>query len=290
MRKISAFLSALLICAAAISPVFAEDDLRTGTASKGTPEIDGKIDEIWETTESYAVDRLKDGTDTGLTASFRSLWDENNLYVLIEVNDPDHSFNGGISIGDGIAVYFNPKNNTDAVSYEDDDTISYFEICSNDVANVAWSGSSVAQGMYMDNQVIEVVETDAGYTYEISMNLKEAADVTLAADMTMGFDIQVNDQNENSDVRTAAYGWNDSTNQAWESPLYFGQLTLIDGAAAETEAVTETAAESVAAEETTSAPAETETTTAPQTFDIGVMLAIAASAAGSAVVISRRKK
>ena len=50
--------------------------------------------------------------------------------------------------------------------------------------------------------------------------------------MTIGFDIQVNDQVSGETSRSGAYGWSDDINKAWESPEVYGTLTLAGGAAA----------------------------------------------------------
>ncbi|MBO7405262.1 MAG: hypothetical protein J6V24_09910, partial [Clostridia bacterium] len=88
---------ALIVTVLALPAAAAGDENPSGIAVKGTPEIDGVIDDAWANVPAYPVDRLKDGSDTGITSQFRVMWQENALYVLIEVNDKDHSFSGGPS-------------------------------------------------------------------------------------------------------------------------------------------------------------------------------------------------
>jgi hypothetical protein len=59
---------------------------------RGNPVMDGSMDGAWTSAAVIRVQRLKQGPrqDTGLGAenSFRLLWDDSNLYVLAEVQDP----------------------------------------------------------------------------------------------------------------------------------------------------------------------------------------------------------
>src|SRR5699024_6564098 len=65
-----------------------EADARLGKAAYGTPEIDGKIDDIWGEAPVLPIDRYQ-GAWHGASGEARVLWDEENLYVLVEVNDSE---------------------------------------------------------------------------------------------------------------------------------------------------------------------------------------------------------
>lgn len=54
------------------------------------PVIDGNIEEIWSSLESNSVQNVTVGavdSDTDLSSTFRTLWDEDNLYLLVEITD-----------------------------------------------------------------------------------------------------------------------------------------------------------------------------------------------------------
>ncbi|MBO9600038.1 MAG: endo-1,4-beta-xylanase [Cohnella sp.] len=73
---------------------------KTATAAKGTPTIDGTMDDVWNTTSSIAIDvvqpnNTKEGTIMP-AASARMLWDDENLYVFAQVaKDPSEPLDKG---------------------------------------------------------------------------------------------------------------------------------------------------------------------------------------------------
>lgn len=305
MKKIASILTASLIAAMAAMPAFAAD-APSGTALKGAPAIDGQIDAEWNLCEVYQIDRLKDGSETGLKSQFRAMWAENALYVLIESFDTDHSTEGGPSVGDGMEIYFDLKN-LKTGGFEDEDQ-AYFAMCADDPSNIAYDGGEDGKANLEDSGVtVAMTTTDAGYVYEAEIKL-DAFATKLAKGMTIGFDIQVNDQLSGSSERDGAYGWSDDSNAAWQGTESYGNLTLDEAeveAPAETEAPapeTEAPAAETAAPAETEAPAPVAETAAPvaeaapaaaapaaQTSDMAALAVLAAVAAlGAAVVVSKK--
>jgi len=84
-----AFLLVLIMLILSINTAYAIP--KRMNAIKGTPIIDGKIDEIWSKAETIDV-KTKSFTFTTyaspVTAKVKTLWDEDNLYCLAEINDP----------------------------------------------------------------------------------------------------------------------------------------------------------------------------------------------------------
>ncbi|MBR7091833.1 MAG: hypothetical protein IKI50_01450 [Clostridia bacterium] len=59
------------------------------TATKGTPTVDGEIDGIWDEAESQLIGNVDTAVIPSSSATngiLRTMWDENYLYVLIEVD------------------------------------------------------------------------------------------------------------------------------------------------------------------------------------------------------------
>ncbi|MBR4896972.1 MAG: hypothetical protein IKZ41_11115, partial [Clostridia bacterium] len=217
---------ALIVTALALPAAAADDENPSGIAVKGTPEIDGKIDDAWANVPAYPVDRLKDGRDTGITSQFRVMWQENALYVLIEVNDKDHSFSGGPSVGDGMEVYFDLMNLK--TSGFEDDYQAYFAMCADDETYLTYDGSPNGQACLMDAATVALTTSDDGYIYEAQILLDEF-ETKLTANQTIGFDIQVNDQVSGDTSRSGAYGWSDDVNNAWQGTMLYGNITLTEG-------------------------------------------------------------
>ena len=51
----------------------------------GSPVIDGEVDEVWNSAEVVNPKNISSNVET--TAIFKSLWDDNALYILVEVKD-----------------------------------------------------------------------------------------------------------------------------------------------------------------------------------------------------------
>ncbi len=227
-KMLSMVLAALMLAASAGTAVYA-DDIPSGEAIKGTPTIDGKIDDVWANAPVYNIDRVKDGRDTGLKSTFSAMWDETALYVLIIAEDSDHSFEGGPSVGDGMEIYLD-FNNAKTGGY-DDDGQAYFAMCADDASVLTYDGSPYGK-MILEEAATVAMTTEAGrYIYEAKITANEM-EVKFTEEMEIGFDIQVNDQVSGETSRSGAYGWSDSTNKAWESPEVFGNLTFTAGSSA----------------------------------------------------------
>ena len=202
MKKTIAVLCMIALIVTSLAfPAAASDENPEGIAVRGTPVIDGQIDAAWADVPAYPVDRLKDGRDTGLTAQFRVMWQESALYVLIEVKDTDHCFEGGPSVGDGMEVYFD-LNNLKTSGFEDD-LQAYFAMCADDETYLTYDGSSYGQVCLQDAATVAMTTTDAGYTYEAQI-LMEPMETSLKAGQVIGFDIQVNDQVSSDTQRSGA--------------------------------------------------------------------------------------
>ncbi|MBR4186155.1 MAG: hypothetical protein IKQ87_10325, partial [Clostridia bacterium] len=237
MKKLSVFLVLAMLLSALCIPA-AASDTPEGVAVQGTPVIDGTIDAAWADVPAYPIDRLKDGRDTGITSQFRAMWQPEALYVLIEVNDSDHNFNGGPSVGDGMEIYYDLQNLKTA-GFEDDFQ-AYFAMCADDPTGLTYDGSGYGAACLQDAATVAMTTTDAGYVYEAQI-LMEPLETSLKAGQVIGFDIQVNDQAAGDTERSGAYGWGDDVNNAWQGTMLYGNLTLQggDGAAASAGGLTE---------------------------------------------------
>jgi len=111
MKKLLSFVITLLFIAsaAAIGTAAIGEELKSGA---GTPAVDGIVDPVWNTTSRqklrYCVDGdINDGKSPGSCSAYvSSLWDDNAIYFLIEVNDNDYIFGGeGEYASDEIRIY-----------------------------------------------------------------------------------------------------------------------------------------------------------------------------------------
>lgn len=202
---------------------------KTSTAAKGTPNIDGTMDDIWKTTSPIAIDVTQAGnTKAGTimpTATARMLWDDANLYVFAQVTkDPSEPLDKGNA---------NPWEQ-DSVEVVVDLTNGSSAMYSNASGHyrVRYDGfASVDAGM-TDNQGIATKMTSAttydemtnSYTVEMQIPFIQ---ITPAIGTQIGFDAQVNDAK--AGARIGAFAWNDASGTAYQDLFKIGTLQLVAG-------------------------------------------------------------
>lgn len=203
---------------------------KTATAAKGTPNIDGKLDDIWNTATPIDINVTQPGNtkaDTHMpAATARMLWDNGNLYVLAQVTkDPSEPLDKGNA---------NPWEQ-DSVEVVVDLTNGSSAMYSNASGHyrVRYDGfASVDAGM-TDNQGVATKMTSAtkydemtnSYTVEMQIPFIQ---ITPAIGTQIGFDAQVNDAK--AGARIGAYAWNDATGTAYQDLFKIGTLQLVAGA------------------------------------------------------------
>ena len=261
MKKLASLALAAVLTAALSIPATASFD-RSYTAPKGTPVIDGTVDQIWDSAEWTNVDKPFDGTaDTDSTLKIKLLWDEGHLYFLAEVFDKDINIDNDI-----VEIYWDMNNDKDTV-YGDDDMQTRFRVADGTV--VQDSGANCQN----DAKCVSVSLDGNKYLLEGALtwtqNVKEG--------MKMGLEFMYSDGDSSSDF-VEAYRWNVDTANGDGAPYAdtsaFGTLTL--GAAP----VVDTAPDDTASDDTASA----------STADAGIIAAVASLAASGAAVLSLKKR
>lgn len=209
--------------------IFAEE---TADVKKGVAVIDGVIDEIWSKADELPISKINPdpGADTGTTGYAKVMWNDQDLYVLIVVNDANsvNPSNGGSSSStDAIEVYFDIQNRK-GDSYSEDGEF-YFGIFAGDEIDYVNFSEGIA---LTDIDVVECksVVTGNQIVYEIKCPLEDLSNnaVSVAAGHKLGFEVQINDDTDGTAPREAAYNWSDGENQAWERTSALGTLTLAD--------------------------------------------------------------
>lgn len=96
---------------------------RSYTAPKGTPVLDGEIDDVWSTAEWTDVDKIWDTQrDTDSAMRIKLLWDDSHLYFLSVVYDTQENRRNDI-----VEVYLD-QNNDKSVEYGPDDYQTRFYV------------------------------------------------------------------------------------------------------------------------------------------------------------------
>jgi hypothetical protein len=189
-----------------------------------SPVIDGTAEDLWSDARQYKLTNVLFSplsSPNDLAANFKAMWDEDNLYVLIDVTD-DKLVNDSSSdewwFDDSAEVYID-ADNSKSNQYDDDDAQYHFD----------WDKTNPTMGVHnqhgrTENVEFAMVTTDKGYRTEIKFPWKTLG-VKLGPGSSIGLDIQVNDDDDGGQ-RDTKLAWHDSHDVAWDNPQAFGNAEL----------------------------------------------------------------
>jgi endo-1,4-beta-xylanase len=193
--------------------ILLKDQPAYGEAVKGSPVIDGEIDELWQKANTFEVNNQQVGSDSA-AATGRVLWDENNIYVLMEVRDSLLSDKSTNAYEQDCVEVFLDENNHKSSSYEADDI----------QARVNFNNfKTVTDTLSTDAFTSAAKKTENGYIVEIALPSTLEG---FGADQLVGFDLQINDDADGDGKRDNVTIWNDLTGMGYADPSVFGLLRL----------------------------------------------------------------
>lgn len=308
MKKTLSLVLAAVMMLAMVVTVSAHDGVTT--AVFGTPEaIDGVKDAAWDGAESIkAVDvSTTDLGEENSDTTVWSMWDGEYLYFFAEVKDPTPDGEVKDALWDQDAIGFMVNYDYSTVNTGDTET-SYRELSEEEsyagYVNVSptfadpehhsrENNTIMGFDKYYDQVKSYVVEIDGGYAVEIRMPLSLYKEFKEGD--KIGYEICVN-ESIGLGTRSGQMCWKFADgaegSNSWTCPNNFG--TLILGAAAATAPAEEPAEEPAEAPaEEVEAPAEEVETvetpaTAPQTFDVAVIAAVASVLSLAGFAISKK--
>ncbi|MEK3795139.1 endo-1,4-beta-xylanase [Paenibacillus sp. FSL R7-0204] len=177
----------------------------------GTPVIDGTADGIWASAPEMAVNRYQMAWQ-GASGTTRTLWDDQNLYVLVQVNDAQlDKSNVNPWEQDSVEIFLD-ENFGRTTFYESDD--GQYRVNYDNEAS--FSPAAIGAGFESATKV-----TGTNYTLEMKIPFKT---IMPAGGTKVGFDTQINDAK--SGVRQSVAAWNDTTGNGYQDTSVFGVLTL----------------------------------------------------------------
>ncbi|MCK9861450.1 endo-1,4-beta-xylanase [Paenibacillus sp. ATY16] len=182
-------------------------------APKGSPIVDGDIDSLWSKANVITTDRWVQGAN-GATAKVRTLWDEGHLYILAEVKDALLSKKSPNAWEQDSVEIFVDQNQAATASYQADDG-QYRINFDNE--------QSVNPGSLSGNLVSAVKRTADGYLVEASIKWNGTPP---AAGDIIGYDVQVNNDEDGDGDRDSVAIWNDRTGLSYTNTSGFGLLKL----------------------------------------------------------------
>ena len=184
------------------------------SATKGTPTIDGKIDDVWADSDYTYINNFSLGT-SGATGTAQMLWDKDNIYVLVNVKDPVLSKASSNSYEQDSVEVFLDENNNKSTSYEADDI----------QCRVNFEGEkTVTDGLSADRFNSAVSRTDEGYIVEFAIPSTMGG---FSANQIVGFDLQINDDGTGDGKRTAISNWYDLSGMGYTDVSGLACLKLV---------------------------------------------------------------
>ena len=228
MRTVKSFLS-LIICLLGINS-FSMDTLLIPQTSESII-LDGIADEaMWQNLDSTFVTKLIEGViddPDDLTASFKSCWDENNLYFAFRITDQSlNNYEADPWLNDCIALYFDMNNSRnvfepggDPYAYDHDDYQIRFVWDNGDITGIQAPG-----GIDFAHHTNGAGD---GYQLEILIPWHELGIPASGIGVKFGFDLSVTDNDGAG--REARIMWHSETGENWRSPSENG-IALLAGA------------------------------------------------------------
>jgi len=182
--------------------------------AKTAPVIDGVEDKAWKKAATVATGVTVEGSADGAKADVSLMWDEDAIYALFEVTDPELD---ATSVNpweqDSVEVFLNPGNTKEG-GYGDAD--GQYRVSFGNAVSLGGNGPDA--GAITSAATV----TNTGYTVEIAIALADGQGVVGAEH---GLDLQVNDAT--GGVRTAAHTWYDPTGQSWSTNKNWGIAELV---------------------------------------------------------------
>lgn len=306
-------LSVMIVCIGAVDGGAASGSIEV---AYGTPVIDGVIDDVWSNATVYKYPKwdfiTQAATDVD-PGQFRLMWDENYLYVLVEVNDstvlPDSVFDTltdwhtrdkiAICIGVSETGYFwfglRPNN---SVPNFDTQPLNVFITEDSSVTKVT-NFAKLPEGKE-DSAMFKVVRTANGYLAESRINVKAsnkagAADFKYEAGTTFGFDTYIYDNAKDTPSQDHVYPFNDhgTALTSYKSNATKATAVLLAKPAESTTAAATEATTTASDPATTTAAATEASTTAssssgsPTTGDVSLVWILVAvvAIAGTGIIV-----
>ncbi|MDQ0252967.1 GH35 family endo-1,4-beta-xylanase [Evansella vedderi] len=188
-------------------------EVKVTEAFYGTPVIDAELDDVWQDALEIYTGTWVEGSD-GATATVRTLWDEEYLYVFAEVSDPLLSkASGNVWEQDSVEIFID-QNNAKTEYYQSDD--GQFRV--NFANEQSYNGFASASTFETATRL-----TDEGYIVEAAIKFTE---IDPTEGTIIGFDFQVNDDANGNGSRDSVAIWNDPTGQSFQNTSRFGVLRL----------------------------------------------------------------
>ncbi|GGO09639.1 sugar-binding protein [Saccharibacillus kuerlensis] len=179
-------------------------------AARGTPYIDGLIDDVWSNSTPLQLNTDANGT----TGTVRITWDDQALYYLFEMSDATPNALSTAENNDSVEVWvdeLNAKNGTRTVG-DYQLRVGYDSVLSSSI-----------RGFNFSNVKSTVVHREGGYTVEFAVPYTA---LTPKAGDVIGFNASANDDSNGDGKRDTYLSWIDKNLPYWADTRVYGEVTL----------------------------------------------------------------
>jgi len=195
------------------NPLPIPQEIPIADAAAGKAVIDGEKDKTWAKAPIINVNTQPDGqTEQAATAEVRTLWDNQFLYVYVNVADSElDNSSSNVWEQDSVEVFLSETMHKGA-EYKLGDgqyRVSYEGIES-------FKSDSMSEGFESSVKIV-----DSGYIVEMKIPFRT---ITPKAGNIVGFDVQINDASASSSRKLTV--WSDLKANGYNSTENWGELTL----------------------------------------------------------------
>jgi len=193
------------------------------------PKLDGRIDEVWFFSTEQSIDTSQVGSAPSSPAdgsgTWRALWDWENLYVLVEVNDDSLTADSGGGTNkwndDSVEIYVEGDNTKASSPDENDHQYTFWW------GNEVWAEPSALHNGAPSIVGVEyaVVTTADGYLLEVKLPWMSIMGKAATPGQEIGFDVWINDDDDGGD-RDSQISWYSTDGNGWQDPSVWAVAVL----------------------------------------------------------------
>ena len=206
----------------------AVDNVAEIRETRTAPLIDGLVDPAWQSASSYALKSLLTGngplTAADFSVNFRSLYDSDNLYVLIETTD-DALYNDSgdqLELDDTVKLYLD-TNFSQGLTYDNVDDRATFFRWNDPVTYKSPQSPTLPPGLQKS-----IVNTTNGYLVELRLPLSEIG-LPPTPGYLFGLDVHAHDD-DNGGEQEHKLAWNTLGSGIHRNPSLMGIGRLVAAA------------------------------------------------------------
>jgi hypothetical protein len=185
--------------------------------------IDGTVENLWSKARRYELSNViysPVSSKEDCSASYKAMWDADNLYLLVDVTDDTlkNDSDPDLWYQDDCVEVFIDGDNAKSQNYGDNDGQYHFD----------WDRTRPSMDRFehgrLDGIEFAMVTTDNGYRTEIKFPWSTLG-IKPSAGTKIGLDVHVNDDDDGGD-RDTKLTWRGKEDNAWQTPSAFGTAEL----------------------------------------------------------------